>query len=1239
MQRMSSVHSVRFRLAVIAFFTTVLLLACGTDGDSVFTTGEGPDGGDGTGSSSGQFNNPGTIDGGGGTSTCKPRTCAEQGIECGPAGDGCGGLIAECGKCGAGLRCGGPGAPSKCVSPSVGTGCVPKTCAELGIGCGLAGDGCGGLLTCPTCAPGMQCGSNASPSQCVPANPIGADGGACVPKTCDDYKADNKDCGVQSNGCGGTIDCGSCVAPEFCGGGGPSKCAVSGGGACVKKTCADYTGKCGPQPDGCGGVTDNCGTCTSPQVCGGGGTASVCGGGGPLGPDAQACVPKTVASCGPNECGKIADGCGGIVDCGTAKCVNGTICGGGGVANQCGAPACDKITACPAGMNCGSIADGCGGTVTCGATGNCQAPQSCGGGGKPNVCGGGVITADGGVGGGTCVPKTTCPPKACGPIADGCGDVIPCGNCTSPEVCGAGAPSVCGGGDQCTKKTKAAACGTTNCGYQPDGCGGSYACGLVVAGADTPNCPDAQICGLYTANQCGSLSGPCVGTGVACANNSDCCSGFCGADGLCKVSACLGDGTTCTGNAQCCSGKCGANGTGSCQAINGGVCKGSGNACTAGSECCSKVCTGGVCDAVASFCRQLNDTCLNDAQCCNGKCTKAAGALAGRCQDIPISGIGTCNVAGTVVPCTNLGGNEYSCEQACCSKACGKTGATDGVAICQQPSGCGPQGELCRFDSDCCGWSGQGGPSGGAANYCSKISQTDEFGKCAGGNACSEPGEICKSAVDACSVSNNCCEPIGMPSGNCNSNPAACCKLDSLGIPRCIRTYVCAQQGEECVSSADCCNQRPCTLDSQTGKKKCGPQCISDGQNCSVNEDCCGGNCYKATPGATNGTCKIPECIPKTCANYPGLCGRQSDGCGDLTAECNPCTAPQFCGGGGPSKCGGGVGCTPETCTSQGADCGVVPNGCGQLLTCPDCTGGLTCGGGGKANKCGTASCNPLTCLQQGIECGQTGDGCGNLITCPTCPAGTTCGGGGVPNKCGAPACVKLTTCPAGKNCGDYPDGCGGSIHCGDCPDGQTCGGGGAPNVCGAASCSAKSCVDQGKQCGTISDLCGGVLTCPLCGPNQFCNGQNLCVGLTCVPKTCTDLGIQCGPTADGCGGVLDCGNCPAGTGCGAGGTPGKCGTNPCTPKTCNDLKAVCGKVADGCGGLTPDCGTCAGNLACKNGACVQACTPVTCAAVGAQCGPIADGCGGSLDCGPCQPGEICGYNNQANKCGAPAPK
>jgi hypothetical protein len=94
------------------------------------------------------------------TPVCTPRACAALGVECGPAGDGCGGLL-SCGDCSNGDLCGG-GGPGKC-GPLV--SCVPATCASQQIACGPAGDGCGDKLDCGQCPTGDMCGF-AQPGQC-----------------------------------------------------------------------------------------------------------------------------------------------------------------------------------------------------------------------------------------------------------------------------------------------------------------------------------------------------------------------------------------------------------------------------------------------------------------------------------------------------------------------------------------------------------------------------------------------------------------------------------------------------------------------------------------------------------------------------------------------------------------------------------------------------------------------------------------------------------------------------------------------------------------------------------------------------------------------------------------------------------------------------------------------------------------------------------------------------------------
>ena len=193
---------------------------------------------------------------------CQPKTCGQLGVECGPAGDGCGALI-QCGNCVSPETCGGGGEPSKCGAPT----CTPKTCQAQGIECGPAGDGCGNQIACGACTNGETCGGGGQPGVCgnLP----------CVPQTC---AQQGIECGPAGNGCGALIQCGNCVSPETCGGGGkPGECGTQ---SCKPKTCVEIGANCGPVGDGCGGIVQ-CGDCLAPQTCGGGGTPSVCGGSGP----------------------------------------------------------------------------------------------------------------------------------------------------------------------------------------------------------------------------------------------------------------------------------------------------------------------------------------------------------------------------------------------------------------------------------------------------------------------------------------------------------------------------------------------------------------------------------------------------------------------------------------------------------------------------------------------------------------------------------------------------------------------------------------------------------------------------------------------------------------------------------------------------------------------------------------------------------------------------------------------
>jgi hypothetical protein len=161
-------------------------------------------------------------------------------------------------------------------------------------------------------------------------------------------------------------------------------------------------------------------------------------------------------------------------------------------------------------------------------------------------------------------------------------------------------------------------------------------------------------------------------------------------------------------------------------------------------------------------------------------------------------------------------------------------------------------------------------------------------------------------------------------------------------------------------------------------------------------------------------------------------------------------------------------------------------------------------------------------------------------------------------------------------------------------------------------SCTPAECPND--VCGIIPNGCGGTLNCGPCTP-------------MCKPTTCAAQNAECGSIGDGCEAVLDCGPCPPGQTCGAQ-SPNQCGDGPdCEPRSCEDADAECGLVGDGCSDVI-DCGECPPGQICgleepyKCG--TPECQPTTCDAERAQCGDISDNCGDVLDCGECPANKQC---------------
>jgi hypothetical protein len=173
------------------------------------------------------------------------QTCAQQNVQCGPAGDGCGNIL-QCGTCPMGQLC---------VGGTCTTGCTPQTCAQQNLACGMQDDTCGNILSCGACPPNEVCVDG----QCTT--------GLCHPKTC---AQQGYSCGPQGDGCGNLVQCGACVPGQLCIAG---TCHTP---PCTPKTCAELGFDCGLASDGCGDII-NCGTCTLPAICGGAaGQPNVC---------------------------------------------------------------------------------------------------------------------------------------------------------------------------------------------------------------------------------------------------------------------------------------------------------------------------------------------------------------------------------------------------------------------------------------------------------------------------------------------------------------------------------------------------------------------------------------------------------------------------------------------------------------------------------------------------------------------------------------------------------------------------------------------------------------------------------------------------------------------------------------------------------------------------------------------------------------------------------------------------
>jgi hypothetical protein len=851
-------------------------------------------------------------------------------------------------------------------------------------------------------------------------------GGICPSRSCADlgYK-----CGWNGDGCNDTLQCGTCSSPDYCGGGGFSQCGdapapADAGNGCTPKTCAGLGYTCGVNGDGCGG-TINCGAgCPSPTFCGGGGF-SQCGGGAASPDGGPRCIPTTCAALG-YTCGFAGDGCGGVLDCRAAGgCPSPTYCGGGGF-NVCGGnagpPACTPQTCAEQGFNCGPAGDGCGHALDCGAS--CPAGQACGAAGQPGVCGAGPTCT------GLCAQRATCtagatttitgtvraaisswvPPNTQPDPVPGVLVYIPnaplqpfapgvhCGTC-SADV--SGDPLV---------STTTSFDGTFRLSNVPVSKNGSDAIPIVIQLGRWRRQFSFVISSPCAPNQVGTLSMPSVESATSDIPLTAISTGA--VDTLECILLKMGvDQSQFTTNVAQAPGRIHLYSAGPGTADKDGHGPGAYIAAPKHQAQPDESTLLGSGAAGSSS----GGTYMNYDQimlpCWGAEYFKAAGPLANLVSYAQSGG----HFFATHFSYTWLYQNDLFASTALWDVNSDTnpnyTPFTGNVSRSVPPPVATPPGLFVEW-----------------LNY---------VGALDGANPAAAPPDPATVTIQAArhDVDGVLGSSVDWIDGTDPDQSGASARtllhftfdVNSCGHAIFSDFHVVNQVNTNGVVFPQECDKTALTAQGRVLEYMIWNLA----------------SCVGGTPPA--------GCTPRTCAEQQLTCGPAGDGCGGAL-DCGACAAPQTCGGGGvAARCGGGGACVPSTCAEEKIACGAAGDGCGNLLQCGSCVAPQTCGGGGVPGQCGGGSlCQPETCAKQNVTCGPSGDGCGGVVDCGKCVAPMTCGGGGVPGQCGGSgACTPQTCADQGIACGPTGDGCGNLVQCGPCVAPQTCGGAGVPGQCG----------------------------------------------------------------------------------------------------------------------------------------------------------------------------------------------
>ena len=788
------------------------------------------------------------------------------------------------------------------------------------------------------------------------------DSGGTCPAYLGDCAQQKKNCGTAIDGCGHTLDCGTCTGTEICAGGGTANvCATP---SCTSKTCAQQGFNCGMATDGCNNAISCGATCPSGQTCGGGGS-NICGTG-------TTCVPKTCAA--QNfTCGMQSDGCSTILDCGT--CPSGESCGGGANPQNgvCGAAVtCTPKTCAQQNFNCGMATDTCNTVIDCGtcASGTCGASS-------PNQCGSALSCT------GLCTQQTVCTGTATTSISGKVfapNGVDPLYNtlvyvpnsAVLPFVDGVAVPHCSCGSDVSGTplvSTATAVDGTFTLTNMPVGTNiplviqnGRWrrqfvipsvtACtntALPATGTSQLRMPKTHLEGDIP--RMGFVTGAldaleCVLRKIGIADTE-----FSDPSGTGRVRFYQGDGSP--GATYSATTPLEDSLWGTQAAIDQYdmvyfACQGAPYPqATAAQQIVINYANNGG----RIFATHYNYTWLDGTAPFSGTATWTPDAPANFTNDpengtinqtFP-KGLALAQWLKVLYPTSTLGTIQLNTLRNDFSAVV----APSSMWISITDSNYTNVPMHYTFDT----------PVGvAAANQCGRVLYDDFHVE--DQSFFNQPTFPAECTVATMSPQEKMLEFMIFDLGSCVAPPVCTPKT-------------CAEQNTTCGPVGDGCGAIL-----QCGMCPSGQACVA-------------------------GMCSNGGCVPKTCAQQNLACGAQGDGCGNAI-QCGACPSGESCNAG---VCGNG-GCTAKSCATQNISCGSIGDGCGNIENCGVCPSGEVCGGGANPvpGKCGTPACTAKTCTQQGFNCGSATDGCNNTISCGTCTGNQTCGGGGVANVCGGGA-------------------------------------------------------------------------------------------------------------------------------------------------------------------------------------------------------------------------------------------